>query len=173
MTNATKALLLAGGIGLVTLGFATRTPSSVVQSMKPLMVRDFNAPATRPLQFDLCSEINLASGCPSGEGTFTVPESTASGEVVTRLVIQFVSVQCSVQPLTALVNTMSLETTAGGTTLDHYFPLTSDPAFGVIGTTEDTRIYADPGTDVSLGTSWASANSGICDMSISGHFVVE
>jgi hypothetical protein len=173
VTNLGKAFLLAGGILGVTLGATFTTRSAVVQAMKPLLVRDFNAPAARPLQFELCTELNLGGFCATGADSFTVPESTASGEAITRFVIEYVSAECSVLPLTGLVNALSLATTAAGITVDHYFLPTSDPSYGVIGIAQDTRLYADPGTEVDLSNGWASVSSAICSMTISGHLVVE
>jgi hypothetical protein len=171
MTNLSKAFLLAGGILGVT-GAAFTTRSAVVQGMKPLLVNDFNAPAARPLQFELCNELNLGF-CAAGADKFTVPESTPSGETVTRFVIEYVSAECSLLPTTGLVNTLSLATTAAGTTVNHHFLPTTDPNYGVIGIAQNTRLYADPGTEVDLSNSWAAISSGICRMAISGHLAVE
>jgi hypothetical protein len=171
--NLDKAFLLAGGILGVTLGATFTTGSAAVQGMNPLLVRDFNAPAARPLQFELCTELHLGGFCATGGDRFTVPASTASGEAVARFVIEYVSAECSVLPTTGLVNTLSLATTAAGTTVDHHFLPTTDPNYGVIGIAQDTRLYADPGTEVDLSNSWASVTSGICRMKISGHLVVK
>lgn len=173
MTNLGKAFLLTGGILGVTLGATFTTRSAVVQGMKPLLVRDFSAPAARPLQFELCNDTGSGNLCAGGAATFTVPESTASGEAITRFIIEYVSAACSVIPTTGLVNSLSLETTAAGTPVDHHFLPTTDPNYGVIGIAQDTRLYADPGTEVDLSIGWASVSVGFCSMAISGHLAVE
>jgi hypothetical protein len=71
------------------------------------------------------------------------------------------------------VNSLSLETTAAGTPVDHHFLPTTDPNYGVIGIAQDTRLYADPGTEVDLSIGWASVSVGFCSMAISGHLAVE
>ena len=114
----------------------------------PLPVRDVDNPARQPFQANI---IDIPIGLPNPV-FFTVPAGK-------RLVIEYVSAdieadntQCPNAPR------YELTTTAGGVTLDHFFYTKDAGTLGTsvnddtkaFGLSQQTRIYADPNTQVRL-----------------------
>jgi hypothetical protein len=96
-----------------------------------------------------------------------------------RLTIEFVTSECSVQqPVTQATSgtAFTLRITAGTTSVDHYFqpkftrffPVGSTLVTYYYNSTDMTRMYADPGTTVSLAGHVATFD---CFVSVSGYTV--
>ena len=109
-----------------------------------LPVHDVDNPARQPLQVDI---IRVPFPIPNPI-LFTVPDGK-------RLVIEYVS--ADIQAVNAACTTsprFALTTTAGGTTLAHFFypenTGTLSDGNRAFGLSRQTRIYADPNTDVTL-----------------------
>lgn len=170
MTRLTRVLLLATAVGAAAIAAAfTNTASSAVQNMKPLVVDDYNGPALRPLQIALCLE-NNATVCTVPDAA-AVPDATSSGEWVTRYVIEYVSVTCSLSSTTDFVRSIGLTTSVDGAFVTHHFVPVPVPGEGVV-VAQATRLYADPGSEIDLVVG-ASAVWTVCHMSVSGHLAVE
>lgn len=171
MTKFASSLLpLAGGIAVLmaAAAFATRAQAAT-QGMRPLVVSDYNGPAIRPFQFELCRESN-ADVCQHPE-SLVIPVATPNGEPVARYVVEYVSTDCEVATTADEVRSIGLETeTSGGTVLHRFVPVRV-PAPARVAAAQHTRIYADPGTEIRMSVG-AAAIWSVCRTSISGHFVV-
>ena len=182
MNSHQSELRAAGGGPTVTID-ATQLPLPVKGSISitgtptfsfsntaasPLFTRDTDNPARRPFQTSLCSAIGLGQTpgtCSSTPSSFTV----ASDQ---RLVIEFASARCFTGPVgpNALnLLTVGLGTRVGGTSVEHALPLVL--GLGEFEAAQQTRIYADAGTLVSIGMSagaGATNTSATCFLALSG-----
>lgn len=130
------------------------------------VIRDVGDATKSPVQFRLCN-FAVQNFCSSNEQTlFTVPSDR-------RLVIEFVSGSCitvgSMQGFT--VGTAS---TAGGVGALHLLNLVLAPFSNtILHVSQQTRIYADPGSMVSLavGGGFGAGASATCTLVYSGHTV--
>ena len=171
MTTSRKVLTaLAGFAVLLTVAAFTTRGSSVIQSMKPLLVRNVDAPATRAFQVGLCVESNQQVCAPDAP-IIALPATTSAGEPVKRIVIEHASAWCAAAS-TGYITSMFIETSVNGIEAFHYFAPAVGAAPSSFLTATPTRIYADPGTDVRL-FAGITASSGWCKLTISGHLVVE
>jgi hypothetical protein len=165
MTPFKKYLAVAAGIGVLSLVLGLTNAAQVVaQGIKPLLVlvgntdsnpvpvKDVGAQATEPFHRELCLTIG-AGNCQGVSSFFAVPETTASGRPVRRLVIEYAS-GGAVPGLTVLEP--QLKTTLGGTLVRHHVVPVVLPQ-GWTGFAQQTRIYADPGTFVSFGGTFDGA----------------
>ena len=165
MKTSTNQLILAAGVAMITLtmaaGGAARTPAQPDKKSDP--------GALRPFQKELCLE-NGITGCGDRDDEFTAPVTTSDGEPVLRLVIEYVSGDCSVG--SGGINfQMSLHTVANGTTVRHAFaPIMTAASDSVVA--QATRLYADPGSQLIFSAPVYSAHS-VCKMTLSGHLAVE
>ncbi|MEJ5999317.1 hypothetical protein [Paucibacter soli] len=152
-------------------------------------VRDVDQAANRPFAKTLCVTNSFdplcASELPAKAGAFVVPAQTAGGEVVKRLVIEYVSggcagtgratfVQIRALPAAALSNPntgdnfvtadfpMSVAQFAGGVNVN------SAQAFAQV-----ARLYFDPGSTVTMSFDMAAAGLQLCHAHLSGYFVVQ
>ena len=125
--------------------------------------------AQRPFQKELCLENGIA-GCGDLDDEFNAPVTTSDGEPVLRLVIEYVSGECSVG--SGGINfQMSLYTVANGTTMKHVFaPIMTAASDSVVA--QATRLYADPGSRLLFTAPVYNAHS-VCRMQLSGHLAVE
>jgi len=151
----------------------TGTPSISFSNTasSPLYTRDVDNPARRPFQTTLCLTASFgqpASSCGSTTSQYAVPSDR-------RLVIEFVSGFCSTGPVGGTALTIlrtELNTTVAGIPVQHNIPLT--PGLGHFDAAQQTRIYADPGTNVNLGGSLSAGStptSVICDITMSGYTI--
>ena len=173
MKSLKSYLIVAAAFGLLSLTMSVIDVAHLfAQGMKPAtLVRDVDAAAVRPFQAELCLE-NGSATCSSLPGSLAVPFATSSGEPVRRLVIEYVSGECLLVGSSGGVSIFGLVTAANGVSLLHRLV----PVAPVVGSrtvaAQDTRIYADPGSEVRFVTSVIGANS-LCSMAVSGHLVVE
>ncbi len=150
----------ARGTLIATLVQVVNTTSS------PVPNRDVDNPANQPFS----ANIGIRPFVPS---SFNVPATTGSGQPVRRLVIEEVDGNCSVATGTTLF-TLQLSTVANGVNTQHFLPFSG---IGVVGGgevngAESTRLYADPGTSVSIAQN-SSDNRVECGVNISGYLVTQ
>jgi hypothetical protein len=168
MTQFKKYLVVAAGSVLVSLVLGLTNAGRVVaDTMKPLLVQvvntnsspvpilDVGAQATEPFHTELCLIVGGSGNCQDSPSFFNVPETTASGRAVRRLVIEYAS-GGAVPGLTVLEP--QLKTTLAGELVRHHVVPVVLPQ-GWTGFAQQTRIYADPGTAVSFGGSFSGAGS--------------
>jgi hypothetical protein len=116
---------------------------------------------------------------PVNTTSFTTPSTTADGRAVQRLVIEEVTVACVglSSPADGVRVSGSPFSGAGahlGGPNDHFFPFPNNPNSGVQVLAQQTRIYVDPGVNVSVHlTPSSSGASGQCEYTASGHFIVQ
>ena len=157
------------GQGAVAVNIVNPVPLPVTGTVSvdgTVNVRDVNAAAAKPFQK------LLRQGTIPNVPSFTVPANE-------RLTIEFVSGECHTQnslndPTPGTV--FEIQTTAGGTDVEHkFFPklfrafvLVAPLATYYYGSTDQTRLYADPGTTVSLGGIILDYS---CQVTVSGYTV--
>jgi hypothetical protein len=136
-------VLTSIGFVLVMATVSLWTAPRVIAAVKAALVRDADNPARNAIQFEFYN---------SGANVYHVPASKI-------LVIEYVSFQT----VFSTPGTYSLSTTVKGVTVGHYFSPVSyvgaaDAGNGdwFLGTT--VRIYADPGTDVTVQTIGSAAS---------------
>ena len=172
MKSLKSYVILAAAFVLLSLTISvTDVTRLFAQGMKPAtLVRDVDAAALRPFQVELCTQQG-AGACPMPD-TLAVPVATSNGEPVRRLVIEYVSGECILIG-TGGVSIFGLVTVVNGVSLLHRLvPGTPSVEFARTAAAQDTRLYADPGSEVRFVTSVIGASSH-CRMAISGHLVVE
>lgn len=117
-----------------------------------------------PIQKLLCIALGTAPlSCGAFPSSFSVPSDQ-------RLVIEFVSGTCEVTSPTTRVN-VALETTVGADTRTHVLHLLADPLQTLnFDFTYQTRVYADPGSNVSIFSSVGGAEDfgSTCFLAFSG-----
>jgi hypothetical protein len=130
------------------------------------VVRDVDNATKSPIQFGLCNFAIQNSCSSSAQTVFNVPSDR-------RLVIEFVSGNCttvgSIQAFS--VGTAS---TAGGFGAFHLLDLVFAPFSNtILRVSQQTRIYADPGSTVSVALSgtFGAGASATCTLVYSGHTV--
>jgi len=159
-TNTPASKLTVAGVIESTSG-GVMFPDGTVQATAAVTtagltsVRDVDNPARQPFQF------SLLAVAPNNQ--FTVP----SGK---RLVIEYVSGRLSVS-LGQQLESVFLFTKVNNVSVDHYFTpiLTGGVTQSIFTVSQQTRIYADPGTVIKLFTLGAVTEFG--DLTISGYFV--
>lgn len=126
--------------------------------------------AGTPLQMVLGQGFNISTGFPQ---TFDVPAGK-------RLVIEFVSANCSGLTGPLAVKGIRLRTTFGGVLAFHNLPIKSVTSGAIRGIpfvdhtgAEATKIYSDPGTQVRLDVLAEAADPSflLCNMVVSGLLV--
>jgi hypothetical protein len=128
---------------IATYGQAAK-PSADVNVVNTPSVRDADNPAHQPVQAIVSCLADNVLGC--SEIIYTVPQGK-------RLVIEFASMEAT---LTADQKAqLKLDTTAGGATVTHNFPLTPPAVVfqgeAVVSTlAQQVRLYADGGTSVEI-----------------------
>ena len=113
----------------------------------PLPVRDVDNPARQPIQANI---IEVPPQIPNPI-LFTVPAGK-------RLVIEYVSADIQANTQCATAPLYALRTTTGGVALNHFFQseftgtlgAAANEATRAYGLSQQTRIYADPNTTVTL-----------------------
>jgi hypothetical protein len=149
----------------------TATQPVPVSVAQPVQVRNTDHPARQAYQTLLSA--NIPSGEAGGSSSFTVPPGK-------QLVIEYVSILGVLEEgekfLMAVINTQ----VGTGPSVDHVFPLQDrgqviegvNPTHFWVGN-EQTRIYADPGTTVSVSGQRNNVNptTGSVSFRISGHLV--
>jgi hypothetical protein len=153
MKRFATSILTSVGFLLVMATVGLLTAPRVIAAVKAALVRDLDNPARNAVQFAFYN---------SGANVYHVP----AGKI---LVIEYVSFKTVYNT----PGTYALVTTVKGVTVGHYFSPNSFIGVGnatggdwFLGTT--VRIYADPGTDVTIST-YASAASG--DGAFSGYLI--
>lgn len=160
-TTAPSSKLTVAGVIESTTG-GVKFPDGTVQATAALTgapltsVRDVDNPARQPFQF------SLIAVAPNNE--FTVP----SGK---RLVIEYVSGHLSVS-LGQQLESVYLLTKVNNSSVFHYFaPMpTGGVTQSIFTVSQQTRIYADPGSKVRFFTQGADVTE-FGDLTISGYFV--
>lgn len=163
------AVLVAVGALTAVISIATTTPSTAApvqpvlvtnSTSKPVPTRQAASPFQRTLRTDFAADQLGASV------TFTVPAGK-------QLTIEYASMNAMID--NGLVTTFGLSTTAGGERADHLLTVTSQGAAGGFGESfigaQAVRIYADPGTTVTLGAGRQVGGRGVFVASISGTLV--
>src|SRR5580704_8627668 len=128
-------------------------------SANPVPNADVNAPGEEPVQTLLCAAIGNVSCTGSGQPTgFSVPTTTSDGLSVKRLVIEYVSANCTnsgVSQLQAILQTEMDENPVDGVVHDGYINLplvpSSPSSTGEPIASLPVLAYADPGKGVSVG----------------------
>jgi hypothetical protein len=145
------------------------TPAHLAAEMKALLIRDGDAGALRPFQAQFCIEAGV-QGC-EDPNALVVPIVTQAGESVVRLVIEYASGTCETNA-GGIVRSVALDTFANGVRTRHSFvPVVTNPGFST-SSAQNTRLYADPGSELIFAMAVAGATSQ-CRLSISGHLVVQ
>lgn len=156
--------------GIVFVTLLTGLPNvrqTLAAVVKAQLVRDVDNPADAPFEGVL----------PAG-GSLAVPTTTPDGRAVKRLVIEFVSGHCSSQPGTVLfqvsVGTQLIQGNATYTTGYFFIPTQTfdDGGARQYAFTQQTRLYADPGTSILPGFGSSGAFYS-CDLTFSGYFVTQ
>ena len=172
MKKLTLCLLSAGAFAAFMITWALMNPRAAeaqgggprvtVDGPLPLPV-NADAPKT-PFQATLCT-FDAPVGCGAAPASLVVPANR-------RLVIEYVSGTCSTENLTAMLFFARLSTLVGTELATHTFvpqPVgsTSSKIYAVA---QQTRIYADPGTNVtaSVGSNFGSAG---CFVTLSGYLL--
>lgn len=130
------------------------------------VIRDVDSTTKSPIQFGLCN-FALQNSCLSSQQTlFNVPSDR-------RLVIEFVSGSCTtVGSIQAL--TVGIASTVGGFGALHLLDLAFAPFSNtILRVSQQTRIYGDPGSTVSLlvGGAFGAGGGATCTLVFSGHTV--
>jgi hypothetical protein len=175
---------VAGNVGITGTVPVTNAAGS------PLLVQVLNAQDEEPFQTILCHQSGdlLTPRCPSTiSNRFTVPTATASGLAVRRLVIEHVTGQCGGTGLASspeLDARLSLAPPNGfATSFNFFVPTLNGPATATSLASQTfaqpVKIYADPGTDVTVHESvvptpsLAAVPFTVCQYQITGHFVTQ
>jgi hypothetical protein len=157
LTGVLSAVLAMLVLIVVTPRAAHAITAALVQvvntSANPIPNRDQDNPAQQPFQF-LAQPDTRGTGTNRAETDINVPAGK-------RLVIEYVSAG-----IAAGNGSVSVETTAGGSQAAWYFIDQAAPVFtrGFF----PTRIYADPGSTVSVTVFGANTQA---DVELSGHYV--
>lgn len=170
-------LLALGIVGTLIFEAPTQAASGnpvVTVGNVPLPSRDVDNPARRPFQTTLCRGYGSAELCGTTPHSYSVPNNS-------RLVIEFVSGTCppagTSLPTGLNVTGALLQTVAGGTAATHLFAVSPGLSIGGlngVAVSQQTRIYADPGTTVTLSADVGGlgvSGSMTCTLAISGHTV--
>jgi hypothetical protein len=144
----------------------SNTPST------PIFTRDKDNPALAPFQTTLCSgqsSNNIGCASSGSPSFFTVGANQL-------LVIEYVSVSCAASGSGSSVRGSSLFTPVFGNTAIYNFPLGQPGPFGEFISNQQTRIYAGPGSSVSLVADGQIAGGGVqgvfaCNATLSGNLV--
>jgi len=152
------------------------TPVEVINSTAnpvPVTVVNQQGSGPQPFQVALCRDIGTPARCPAGSSqSFAVPSDR-------RAVIEYVSGECpqagsAINPLENITGAL-LTTTVNGVIATHLFPtlkgLTGNGDLNGVYVAQQTRVYADPGTTVTLGASVGGLLSGhlTCSVTVSGY----
>ena len=179
VTILNTPLPVTGSVSATIVGTPTVNVSSVpsinVQNAQngsgvaiPLVERNADNPANQSFAMTLCSFSNSTCSS-SAPNTFVVPSSANGGESnVRRLVIEYYTAQCSGIPATVAPTVDLFVVTAGQPNFYFIGPLLSD-GDGFFYSNQQTRIYADAGSHLNL----AMANTGLCNVTISGYLVLQ
>lgn len=193
MKRFTKIMLIALGFGLpaVAVGFLTSTPAPAApNSARVTVVNTPSQPVptvahvTQPFHIPLCIDFGTQSGSchnpqryPNANSSFTVPMTTSDGHTVERMVIEYVSCSCessgqgqSVFEL--LLGTVLNENSPFPAAYDA-FPVATSTTSNIQIVSQQTRLYADPGSPLSLsfgGEPGLPAVDGTsCSMTLTGY----
>ena len=153
----TAALVAAVGL------FASSRPAHTAGGPIPVTVantvqnRDADNPAQQPFQTLIQPSSDTAA---SAAQSFSVPAHK-------RLVIEFVSSELNEYPRGGGAYSY-LTTTAGGQTVTYYFANTYESTNRK---SQVVRLYADPGTDVTVGANTYGGNGVGTDTELSGYYV--
>lgn len=169
-SNTTFSSRLLAGVGTVALVaavglFASSRPARTAGGPIPVAVANVPLPThptdeaapTQPFQMLLQPVSDTAS---SVSQNFTVPAHK-------RLVIEFVSAEVNQYPVGG-GGSSYLETTAGGSTVVYSLANTTETPFR---RTQVVRLYADPGTTVTVGANGYGGHGIGTDTELSGYYV--
>jgi hypothetical protein len=156
----------------------TGTPSvslagSTFTSSGALLVRDQDSAPRQPFHTNLSGNFkNLDLRCTwTGSNTATATITVPNNK---RLVIEYVAAIHSLQAGQTLLD-VAVETTVGGNTVEYPFFGTftaGDSINSIFVTQQMTRLYADPGTTVSVSSARsAQLKTGSCSVSLSGYLI--
>lgn len=145
------------------------------------MARDVDDPANNSYLGSVCISATGVQGCTNN--ALTVPSTTASGQAVKALAIDFLSGTCFTVPggeiVAAGLDTLAQST--GGPWPHSVVPVvtysnstTIDYAFS-----QETRIYEPPGATLTMGVTYNTFFSAtapppfLCNMLVDGHLVLQ
>ena len=168
------------------------TPVRIVNpATDPALTRDVDSPANRPFAKRLCQS-DISTGCtanvtfPAVPSSFIVPTTTAGGESVKQLVIEFVSGECVGTRRSTGVDIFARPSTGILTNPDtgdnfsrNNFPLAVAQFLqpggvnGVQAFAQSARIYFNPGATVSIGFNSVVGGVSACNAQLNGYFVVK
>ena len=147
---------------------AAPPPTQVTVLNNPLLTRDVDNPARQPFQQGFCVQVNdVGSGCPN------TPTDSLAVPANSRLVIEYVSADCS--GTNGVIHAVTLETVVDGLPAFHQVvnvPVGSANGFNFWAVGQPTQLYADPGSSVTIGFALTGTNpTGVCRGTISGHLI--
>jgi hypothetical protein len=181
--TTTRAIILGLGIIVMTLGSPGQAhsqgppqpkPLPVTVDNVPLPVVDVDNPARQPFHAVICTAFSINGGEPGGglsclgwPTSFVFPQDR-------RGAIEFVSAVCDQSNLTSFKVTFN--TTAGGDQAVYPVQLRFNPfSTSDLDASQPVRVYADPSSSISIGTSYSSPGSdpayGRCFVAFSGHLI--
>jgi hypothetical protein len=148
----------------------------------PLLVQVLNPRDDEPFQSLLChqtGDLSTPRCPPTLADHFTVPSATSTGLPVRRLIIEHVSGLCSGTALASspLLDASLSEAPPNGRarSLNFFVPVLNEPASATSLASQTfaqpVRIYADPGTNVSVREGSSGGTFTVCQYQITGHFV--
>ena len=146
----------------------------------PLVVRDHTP--TQPFHIAMCADIGTQSGScqkvsPPANSTFQVPTTTSDGQAVERMVIENVSGYCySVgQQVFEVALYTVLSENSPNPSIPDLFPASASASSLVQTVSQQTRLYADPGSGLVLafGTTGTTANGTRCGMVLTGYLTTK
>jgi hypothetical protein len=173
-----SAFLLAA-VALVTPNGITAAGSAPIEVIKPLPLpvsvtnsaplQVLDATTRQPFQRTLCTGPGPIFFSCVGSSSFTVPADKA-------LVIEYLSGTCATGGVSETMMWASVSTTAGGTAgshvvVPHFTVTTTNPngTFHFYSFGQETRVYADPGTEVTARAGSFPADNVSCWTFVSGH----
>jgi hypothetical protein len=192
----TLAVIVGAGL-LVAVGamFGPRAAHAIVATLvnvvnprtNPVPVREANSPDIYPFVLSFCTNRFVAGQCTfvgaSNGGSATIPSTTPDGVAVLFADIDNFSATCAFPSNNATNQEVSVSTAFQGL-------LGGDPTipFGTFGTwafpvppvntglaitNQPTRIYADPGSTISISQNFTSSPASPCAVTLSGHLVTQ
>lgn len=134
----------------------------------PVLVRDVDNAARHPFQLRLCFASGLTGlSCHDIPAVVSVPSDR-------RLVIEYVSAECIKNVGTNI--DFGVATQVGGVPAKHYLAIVANVTDSSrINAAQQTRIYADPGSDLvfAIGIGGSGTGTGArCEMTLSGYSIV-
>jgi hypothetical protein len=194
-----QAMAVLGSVVVIAVIAALVTPrtahaiiATAVQvvntASQPVPNRDVDNPAKEPFQANMCIDAGTQFGnCRLGglPGFVQVPTTTTDNAVVKRLVIEYVDAVCFVNG-SGLITAWGLSITVNenvqnvqsglpsGELVHDFLPQLAPGSPGPLLISQQTRLYADPGTVVGSSIADTAGVTGYqCQGTITGHLVTQ